>query len=130
MSIILEIDESKLKGFSKRAIANVKLACDEYISVLTRDIYHLEQNRRHQNLKDPEVTETIVEDAKLLMKMGIPTKRARLSVKIFRIITLISTAAASKIFDKDKLHDQYYLYILVPVIVVAITSLTLSILKE
>lgn len=130
MAISIEVDESKLNGFTKKAIDQIQVVLGKHAKLLMNEIYHLEQGRRHSRSADPEITVEIVTDASMLVTRGISNKSTGLSVKIIRIFAAFFSVIAGMMYNKEELQQQHYLLIFLIVMVVTITFIVLSVLKE
>lgn len=132
MPISLKVEDSNLNGFTKPAIDQAQVALDEYVKALMCEIDHLGQIRGHLvSGKTPEITATIVTDAKQILKRGSGTKPKGQSAKIIRIFEALFGVLVGIMYDKDQIqHNQNYLLVFILVVILMTVFICISVIKE
>ncbi len=125
----ITILEKDLKGFNEKAKEKLIEASKEFISDLIEESNRIE-SARNSTSNDPEVTSSMVNDAKVLIRRGIYKPKINIGVKLLRVAAAVFPLLVGILYDSTRLQNSGYMLLFIIVITTAILIVTISIIKE
>lgn len=106
MSIVVNIDDSRLTGFHPEATKEVQRALEEYADILIKECRTEEQKFTHSS-KDP-VNVTLYTIKDILLRQKKRLKPRRLSERIIRIAAAVLSLIVGWMYDGAQMQNQIY----------------------
>ncbi|MFY0668754.1 MAG: hypothetical protein JXQ95_12045 [Alteromonas stellipolaris] len=125
----IKISENDLKGFNNQAKAKLSEATNEYIGDLIEESNRLESSRNTTG-SDPEITSSMVNDARVLIRRGLTQPQKGMGLKILRVASAVLSLLVGVLYDSEKLQSGGYMLLFIGVITAAILTVTISTIKE
>lgn len=125
----IEIEEDDLAGFNVNAHNELKKAAKEYIDDVIEESNRIE-SARNSTSNNPEITSSMVNDAKILIRRGLSQPKKKIGVRIVRIVGAILSVVSGVLYDSTKLQDSWYMVLFIGVITATILTVTISTIKE
>lgn len=125
----IEISNDDLKGFNNQAKAKLSEAATEFIGDLIEESNRLESSRNTTG-NDPEITSSMVNDARVLIRRGLTQPKMGMGLKILRIAAAVLSLLVGVLYDSEKLQSGGYMLLFIGVITAAILTVTISMIKE
>lgn len=125
----IEISDNDLKGFNNQAKAKLSEAATEFIGDLIEESNRLESTRNTTG-SDPEITSSMVNDARVLIRRGLAQPKKGMGLKILRIAAAVLSLLVGVLYDSEKLQSGGYMLLFIGVITSAILTVTISTIKE
>lgn len=129
MPIDIHVEDADLAGFSDPAKEGVRNAGEEFIKHVISEANRLE-SAQNANGGPVEITKAMVDNAALIQRHAIGSKKTPLAVKVLRITSAMVSLVVGFMYDEVKLQNAGYMAIFVLFIAGAILTTTLSTLKE
>ena len=125
----IQIAENDLKGFNQNAKGMLKQATNEFIGNLIEESNRVEASRN--TISDQaEITSSMVNDAKILIRQGLVKPKTKLGIKILRISAAVLSISTGLLYDTEKLQNTGYMVFFILFITVTILAVTISTIKE
>ncbi|MEY1236103.1 hypothetical protein AB7102_00860 [Providencia manganoxydans] len=129
MDLRIDIPEKNLDGFTKGAQDSLKKAVLNYSNELIEESNRIEADRNASN-KNAEVTGAIVNDAVFYIKRGLTKrKKSRLMIAC-KITSAIASLFAGALYDPAKFTEGHDIIYFIAAVVIAIISISISVIKE
>lgn len=125
----INISNEDLKGFNEQAKAKLSEAATEFIGDLIEESNRLESSRNTSG-NDPEITSSMVNDARILIRRGLAQPKKDFGLKILRIAAAVLSLLVGVLYDSEKLQSGGYMLLFIGVITAAILTVTISTIKE
>lgn len=125
----IQISEDDLKGFNDKAKDKLSEAATEFIGDLIEESNRLESSRNTTG-DDPEITSSMVNDARVLIRRGLAQPKKGIGLKIFRVAAAVLSLLVGVLYDSTKLQSGGYMLLFIGVITAAILTVTISTIKE
>lgn len=125
----IEISDNDLKGFNNQAKAKLSEAANEFIGDLIEESNRLESTRNTTG-SDPEITSSMVNDARVLIRRGLAQPKKGMGLKMLRIAAAVLSLLVGVLYDSEKLQSGGYMLLFIGVITSAILTVTISTIKE
>ena len=125
----IQIPDQDLKGFNEKAKEKLSQATTEFISDLIEESNRLEASRNTTG-DDPQITSSMVNDARVLLRRGLSLPKKGVGIKSLRVISAVLSLFAGMLYDTTKLQDSGYMLLFIVVITAAILTVTISTIKE
>lgn len=129
MSLNIEISDSDLSGFNSASKDQLEKATIEFISNLVDEANRIESGRNTTS-GPPEITSSMVNDAKVLLQRGLAIPKRKLGIRILRVFSAILSLVVGAMYDETKLQNEGYMLLFVFLIAITILSVTISTIKE
>ncbi len=129
MPIDIRVDDADLAGFSDPAKDSVRKAGEEFIKHVINEANRLESGQNTSG-GPVEITKAMVDNAALIQRHAIGSKKTPTNVKVLRIVSSVFALVVGFMYDEAKLQNTGYLALFVVFIAAAILTTTLSTLKE
>jgi hypothetical protein len=129
MPVVVEIDDSDLKGFSDQAKQRLAVATEEYATNLIEEANRIEAGRNYGRGM-PEVTLSMVTDAQELLRRGLTPPRRSMASRVLRVVAAVLPLAVGMMYDVEKLRQPAYMLFFFIVVAVTIITVTISVIKE
>jgi len=129
MPVDIQIADEDLSGFSNPAKGKLKEAVADYASDLIDEANRIEAGRNSTG-GNPEITQGMVNDAKILLRRGLGAPKTKVWSKIWRVAAAVLSLAAGFLYDKEELQDGGYMLLFILVVATAILAVTISTLKD
>jgi len=126
----IEIDKNKTSGFNAQAIAKLEKSVDEYVDDLISEASRIEAASRSSHSGPPEVTSSMVENARVLLRTGLGRPRKGVRLKLLRVGATVAGLIAGLLYDSEDLQDGTHMAAFIVVVSLAILLTTLSVFKE
>ncbi|WP_152607704.1 hypothetical protein [Aeromonas hydrophila] len=125
----INISNEDLNGFNEQAKAKLSEAATEFIGDLIEESNRLESSRNTSG-NDPEITSSMVNDARILIRRGLAQPKENFGLKILRIAAAVLSLLVGVLYDSEKLQSGGYMLLFIGVITAAILTVTISTIKE
>ncbi|MCF5716794.1 hypothetical protein GS629_00415 [Aeromonas veronii] len=125
----INISNEDLKGFNEQAKAKLAEAATEFIGDLIEESNRLESSRNTSG-NEPEITSSMVNDARILIRRGLTQPKKDFGLKILRIAAAVLSLLVGVLYDSEKLQSGGYMLLFIGVITAAILTVTISTIKE
>ncbi|MBN1169387.1 hypothetical protein JXA63_05895 [Candidatus Woesebacteria bacterium] len=125
----IQIPDQDLKGFNEKAKEKLSEATTEFVSDLIEESNRLEASRNTTG-DDPQITSSMVNDARVLLRRGLSLPKKGIGIKSLRVVSAILSLSAGMLYDTTKLQDSGYMLLFIVVITAAILTVTISTIKE
>ncbi len=129
MSLNISIQDSDLAGFNDQAQTELKSSIENFSNDLIAEANRIESTVNTTS-QGPEITSSIVRDAKVLIRHKISKPKKSNSAILMKIGASVLSLVAGIMYQKEKLQDTGYLIFYIIIIALAILLTTLTILKE
>ena len=129
MPIDIRVEDTDLVGFSDPAKDGVKKAGEDFVKHVIAEANRLESGQ-NAGSGPVEITKAMVDNAALIQRHAIGSKKTPLGIKMLRIASAVISLVVGFMYDEVKLQNTGYMAIFVVFIAVAILTTTLSTLKE
>lgn len=129
MPINIKIQDSDVAGFNDQAQDGLKAATSEFISDMIDEANRIESGRNNTQ-GPPQITSSMVNDAKVLIRRGLATPKKSIGSRILRIFAAVLSLVVGIMYDKTKLQDDIYLLFFILIMAVTIICVTISTIKE
>lgn len=129
MPIDINIPDQDIKGFNFQARDKLKHSVGEFVSDLIEESNRIESGRNTTS-GDPEITSSMVNDAKILILRGLVQPKKGILTKITRIAASILSLVVGIMYNPSKLQDSGYMLLFIIVVTAAILSVTIATIKE
>ena len=123
------IPEEDLNGFNENAKGKLSEASNEFIGDLIAESNRLESSRNTTG-NDPEITSSMVNDAKILIRRGLIKPKKSIGIKIIRVIATILFLLVGIMYDSKKLQNSSHMLLFIFIITAAILTTTISTIKD
>lgn len=124
-----KIEEKYLKGFNAEAKNELKKTAREYIENVIKESNRIE-SASNSTCYNPEITSSMVNDAKLMISRGFYKRTKNTGVIITRISAAILSAFSGILYDKTLLQKSWYMLMFILIITTTIIMVTFSTIKE
>lgn len=125
----IQISENDLKGFNNKAKGKLSEAATEFVGDLIEESNRLESTRNTTG-DDPEITSSMVNDARILIRRGLTQPKKGIGLKALRISAAVLSLLVGMLYDSTKLQSSGYMVFFIVVITAAILTVTISTIKE
>lgn len=125
----IKISENDLKGFNGKAEAELAEAVAEFVGDLIEESNRLESSVNTTG-DDPEITSSMVNNARVLIRRGLAQPKKGVGSKIFRVAAAVSSLLVGILYDPIKLQSGGYMFLFICVVTAAILMVTISTIKE
>ncbi|MDD5759591.1 MAG: hypothetical protein PHI06_10990 [Desulfobulbaceae bacterium] len=125
----IQIPEDSLNGFNDKAKEKLSEAATEFVGDLIEESNRIESSRNTTG-NDPEITSSMVNDARVLIRRGLSQPKKGIGLKILRIASAILSLLVGVLYDSAKLQSGGYMLIFIGVITASILTVTISTIKE
>ncbi|KAF5028964.1 hypothetical protein DSECCO2_653520 [anaerobic digester metagenome] len=129
MPIDIQIQNESVNGFNAQAKIKLEESVNEFISDLIEEANRIESGRNTTS-GSPEITSSMVNDARVLIRRGLAQPKKGLRIKILRIFSSVLSLAVGIMYDSTKLQNSGYMLFFIIVIAAAILSVTIATIKE
>lgn len=129
MPIDITIQDTDVEGFNHQARNKLEESVDEFVSDLIEEANRIESGRNSTS-GNPEITSSMVNDARVLIRRGLAQPKKGMGVKLLRIASAVLSLAVGMMYDATKLQDSGYMFLFIIVITAAILSVTIATIKE
>jgi len=129
MPIEIQIQDKDVSGFNLQAKAKLEESVNEFVSDLIEEANRIESGRNSTS-GSPEITSSMVNDARVLIRRGLAQPKKGMGLKILRISSAVLSLAVGIMYDSTKLQDRGYMLLFILVIAAAILSVTIATIKE
>lgn len=129
MPIAIHIQDQDVSGFNTQAKIKLEESVNEFVSDLIEEANRIESGRNSTS-GDPEITSSMVNDARVLIRRGLAQPKKGMGIKILRISSAVLSLAVGMMYDSTKLQDSGYMLLFILVIAAAILSVTVATIKE
>ncbi len=129
MPIEINIPDSDISGFNDKAQDKLKSATTEFIADIIEESNRIESGR-NTTQGSPEITSSMVNDAKVLIRRGLAIPKKNRRLRILRIAVAVLSLLVGIMYDKAKLQSGGYMLFFVLLIAATILCVTISTLKE
>jgi hypothetical protein len=129
MPIDINIPDNNLQGFNQQARDELKKGIEDFSNDLIAESNRLEASLNTTS-NGPEITSSIVADAKVLLRHKINKPKKGIGKTILKIGASLTSLLAGIMFHKESLQDNGYLVLYIVVIAIAILLTTLTVFKE
>jgi hypothetical protein len=127
MQIVI-MDED-LKGFNSKAKEKLDESAKEFVGDLVEESNRIE-SASNTSGNDPEITSSMVNDARVLIRRGLSQPKMSMSVRVLRVLAAISSLVVGILYDPARLQNSGYMLLFIVVITAAILTVTISTIKE
>ena len=125
----IDVDDNDLAGFNVNAKEELKKSAKEYINDVIEESNRIESSRNSTS-NTPEITSSMINDAKILIRRGLAMPKKKIGTKILRVISAILSVVSGSLYDTIKLQDSRYMVLFIVVITATILTVTISTIKE
>jgi hypothetical protein len=129
MPISIDINDSDLAGFNDQAKQELKTSVETFSDDLIAEANRIESSINSTS-QGPEITSSIVRDAKVLIRHKISKPKRNIYSVILKIGASVLSLVAGIMYQKEKLQDATYLVFYIIIIAIAILLTTLTVIKE
>lgn len=129
MPINININDADLAGFNEQAKQELKASIETFSDDLISEANRIESSVNSTS-QGPEITSSIVRDAKVLIRHKISKPKRNIWSIILKIGASVLSLIAGIMYQKEKLQDTTYLVIYIIVIAFAILLTTITVIKE
>lgn len=129
MPIEISIPDKDIVGFNGYAKTKMEESVSEYATALIEESNRIESGRSNTG-NAPEITSSMVNDAKILLGRGLIQPKQKWGIKILRVIASILSLTVGIMYDTAELQDSTYMFLFIAVITAAIFSVTVVTIKE
>lgn len=129
MPINIEISDNDLAGFNDQAKQELKVSVETFSDDLIAEANRIESSINSTS-QGPEITSSIVRDAKVLIRHKISKPKKNIWSIILKIAASVLSLVAGIMYQKEKLQDTTYLVFYIIIIAIAILLTTLTVIKE
>ncbi|MCD8741857.1 hypothetical protein LT679_14670 [Mucilaginibacter roseus] len=129
MPIIININDSDLAGFNDQAKQELELSVKTFSDDLIAEANRIESSVNSTS-QGPEITSSIVRDAKVLIRHKISKPKKHIGSIILKIAASVFSLIAGTMYQKENLQNTIYLVLYIIVIALAILLTTLTVIKE
>lgn len=129
MPININIDDPDLAGFNDQAKNELKSSIETFAEDLIAEANRIESTV-NSTAQGPEITSSIVRDAKVLIRHKISRPQKNIWLIILKIAASVISLLAGLMYQKDELQNTGYLVFYIIVIAIAILLTTLTVIKE
>jgi len=129
MPIDIQIQDKDVSGFNNQAKLKLEEYVNEFVSDLIEEANRIESGRNSTS-GSPEITSSMVNDARVLIRRGLAQPKKGMGIKILRISSAILSLVVGIMYDSTKLQDSAYMLLFIVVIAAAILSVTVATIKE
>lgn len=129
MPINIDITDSDLAGFNDQAKQELKVSVETFSDDLIAEANRIESSINSTS-QGPEITSSIVRDAKVLIRHKISKPKKNVWSIILKIGASVLSLVAGIMYQKEKLQDTTYLVFYILIIAIAILLTTLTVIKE
>lgn len=125
----IDIPDDDLKGFNAKAKEKLDESAKEFVGDLIEESNRIE-SARNTSGNDPEITSSMVNDARVLIRRGLSQPKKNMNVRLLRVVAAILSLLVGMLYDSTKLQDSGYMLLFIVVITAAILTVTISTIKE
>lgn len=129
MPITIDIKDSDLAGFNDQAKQELKSSIETFSDDLIAEANRIESSLNSTS-KGPEITSSIVRDAKVLIRHKISKPQKNGWSILLKIGSSVLSLLVGIMYQKEKLQDTGYLVFYIVTIAFAILLTTLTVIKE
>lgn len=129
MPIDIRVEDADLVGFSDPAKDSVKKAGEEFIKRVIDEANRLE-SAHNTNGGLAEVTAPMVQNAAVIQRHAIGTKKSPWYIKGLRVTSGVVSMVVGFMYDDVKLQNGIYMAVFVGLMTVAIGTIIASAVKE
>jgi len=129
MPIEIRVEDTEMDGFSIPAKEGVKKAGEEFIKRVINEANRLE-SAQNINGGRAEVTAAMVDNASVIQRHAIGTKRSPWYVKFLRIATGVLSMIVGFMYDDVKLQNGIYMAAFVILMTFAVGTTIASAIKD
>ena len=124
------IEDKDTEGFNPQAKVELKKSVDEFAKDLVREANRIETSM-NTTAKGPEITSSIVYDAKILLRHKLSKPKIGILNKILKIAASVSCLLVGIMYQADKLKNSTgYMVFFIILITVAIILTTITFIKD
>ena len=129
MPIDIRIEENALTGFSGQAKDHLKSAVRDYSTELIDEANRIEAGRNAVG-GTPEVTQSMVSDAVVLIRRGLRVHKSAMGIRVLRVLSAVLSLLVGILYNESKLQNGAYMSLFIFVVAGAILSVTIAAIKE
>ena len=125
----IQIPDDDLKGFNPQASAKLGEATEEFVSDMITEANRIESGRNTTS-GTPEITSSMVNDARVLIRRGLVQPRRNIGMKVLRVLSAVLALVAGFMYDTTRLQDGGYMLLFILVVTATILCVTISTIRE
>jgi hypothetical protein len=125
----IDIPDGDLNGFNSKAKEKLDESAKEFVGDLIEESNRIE-SARNTSGNEPEITSSMVNDARVLIRRGLSQPKKNMNVRSIRVVAAILSLLVGMLYDSTKLQDSGYMLLFIFVITAAILTVTISTIKE
>ncbi len=129
MPIEIRVEDADVEGFSIPAKEGVKKAGEEFIKRVINEANRLE-SAQNTNGGEAEVTAAMVDNASVIQRHAIGTKKAPWYIKVLRISAGVLSMIVGFMYDDVKLQNGTYMAAFVILMTFAVGTTIASTIKD
>ena len=129
MPLKIEIQDAELVYLNQPAKDELKSSIEDYIDEVLDEATRLEAGNNTSG-RTPQITSSMISDAKLLLRKDYKKPKKPLRIKIIQIIASVSAAIFGVMFDYDKVKEPTFIVLLLLVFAVALGTTIFVVMNE